>query len=314
MITVLDGHALNPGDLLWDPLQAIGPCEIHGHTTGDQIVPRAREAEIVLTNKTPLSATTLAQLPKLRFIGVLATGHNVVDSAAAFARGISVANVPEYGTRTVAQHVFALLLELTNRVGHQSRQVTAGEWTRRDMWCYWDKPLVELCDLTLGVVGLGRIGRAVADLGRAFGMRVIAHSPSSATGLPLDDLLSVSDVISLHCPLTHHTERMMNAERIGKMKPTAILLNTSRGLLVDENALAEALRKRRLGGAGLDVLTLEPPCADNPLYSAPNCVITPHVAWAARAARQRLLSIAAENIKAFLSGEPRNLINAVVSR
>lgn len=311
-IVVLDGFTLNPGDLDWSELHALGQCTIYERTPAAQIVERAVDAEIVLTNKTPLSAETLGRLPKLRYVGVLATGYNVVDVAAARARQVTVCNVPAYGSRSVAQHVFALLLELTQQTGHHARTVRDGRWTTNPDWCYWDHPLVELDGLTLGIVGYGRIGQAVATIGQAFGMRVIVHSRSAAPGtsmVSLDELFQRSDVISLHCPLTDQTKGLVNTQRLSLLKPTALLINTSRGPLVVEADLAAALNTGWLAGAALDVLSTEPPAPDNPLLSARNCVITPHLAWATQAARTRLLGTATANIRAFLNGAPLNAVN-----
>jgi Lactate dehydrogenase and related dehydrogenases len=311
-IVVLDGYTLNPGDLDWSALRALGAGEIHDRTPVEQIVERAADAEIVLTNKCPLRADTIERLPKLRYIGVLATGYNVVDVAAAKARGIVTTNVPAYGTRSVAQHVFALLLELTNSVGHHAQTARDGRWTRSVDWCYWDRPLVELDGLTLGIVGYGRIGRAVAELGRAFGMNVLAFTRSEAPGatkVELDDLFRRSDVISLHCPLTPATEGLVNTARLALMKPTAFLINTGRGPLVVEKDLAAALEAGVLAGAAVDVLSAEPPSADNPLLTARNCLVTPHLAWATRAARQRLLDIAIANVRSFIEGRPQNVVS-----
>ena len=311
-IVVLDGFALNPGDLNWDALRALGACTIHERTPAADIVARARDAAIVLTNKTPLRADTLAQLPALRYIGVLATGHNVVDSAAARARGIPVCNVPTYGTRSVAQHTLALILEFTNRAGHHARTVAEGRWPRSADWCYWDHPLTELDGLTLGIVGWGRIGRATADLARAFGMKIIAHSRGDTPGaerVALDELFRRSDIVSLHCPLTPETQGLVNAARLALMKPTALLVNTSRGPLIVDADLAAALNSGRLAGAALDVLSAEPPPADHPLLTAKNCLITPHNAWATRAARARLLDTAIANVRTFLAGTPQHVVN-----
>lgn len=311
-LVVLDGHTLNPGDLSWDALRALGPCKIHDRTAPADIVARAHGAEIVLTNKCPLRADTIAQLPALRYIGVLATGHNVVDSAAARARGIPVCNIPTYGTRAVAQHAFALLLELVNGAGHHGATVRAGRWATSADWCYWDRPLVELDGLALGIVGWGRIGRAVADLGRAFGMKIYAHSRGDTPGaerMPLDDLFRRADVVSLHCPLTPETQGLVNAARLALMKPTAILLNTSRGPLVVDADLAAALEAGTIAAAAVDVLSAEPPPASNPLLTAKNCLVTPHIAWAAGAARRRLLDTAVANVRAFLAGAPVNIVN-----
>lgn len=314
-ICVLDGYTLNPGDLSWTELQRLGPVEIHHRTPPTEIIARAANAEIILTNKTPLTRATLATLPNLKYIGVLATGTNVVDLVAARERGIPVTNVPAYGSRSVAQATFALLLELTLRTGHHAQRVRDGGWTRAKDWCFRDSSLVELDGLTLGIVGLGRIGVTVAEIGRAFGLQVIAHNPSAKSGPPfvrfvdLETLFRTSDVVSLHCPLTPQTKNLVNAERLAWMKPSAYLLNTSRGPLIDEPALAEALNTGRLAGAGLDVLSVEPPPAENPLLTARNCIITPHNAWGTRAARSRLLHIAVENVRAFIDGKPQNVVN-----
>ncbi|MCP5529280.1 MAG: D-2-hydroxyacid dehydrogenase [Opitutaceae bacterium] len=311
-IVVLDGYALNPGDLDWAPLRALGEVAIHDRTPVDQIVARAEDAEVVLTNKCPLSAETLARLPKLKFIGVLATGFNVVDVAAARARGIPVSNVPIYGTRSVAQHVFALILAHTQRVETHAAAVRAGRWSGNADWCFWDTPLTELDGKVLGIVGHGRIGRAVADLGRAFGMNVIVHSRSAKDGVEqvgLDELFQRADVVSLHCPLTPETQGLVNAKRLALMKRDALLVNTGRGPLIVEADLAAALNAGRIGGAALDVLSSEPPPADNPLLTAKNCLITPHIAWATKAARARLLGTVVDNIRAFAAGKPRNVVN-----
>ncbi len=314
-IVVLDGFTLNPGDLNWDELKALGPCDIFDRTPPELIEARAASAGIVLTNKTVLSRESLARLAALQYIGVLATGTNVVDLAAARERGVPVTNIPAYGTRSVAQATFALLLELTNHTGHHAQTVRAGQWTQSADWCYWDFPLRELDGLTLGLIGFGRIGRAVAEVAHAFGMKVIAHSPSRNGALPfvrwveLEEVFRASDVLSLHCPLTPQTRHLVNAERLRLMKPTALLLNTSRGPLVDEAALAEALNSGALAGAGLDVLSVEPPPATNPLLLAKNCLITPHNAWGTQAARARLLRVAVANVRAFLAGQPVNVVN-----
>lgn len=307
-IVVLDGITLNPGDLAWDDLAACGAVTVHPRTAAADIVTRARDAEVLLTNKVPLSAETLAQLPALKFISVLATGHNIVDSAAARARGILVSNVPTYGTASVAQHVFALLLELTQRTGHHAQTVREGRWVRSPDWSYWDNPLIELAGLTLGIVGAGRIGQATGRIGEAFGMQVMQAS-RTAGRVGLETVLRASDVVSLHCPLTPETRHLINAETLRWMKPGAYLINTGRGPLIDEAALAAALHAGHLAGAGLDVLSAEPPPADNPLLGAPRCLITPHLAWATTAARRRLMAITVENVRAFLSGQPRNVVN-----
>lgn len=308
-ICILDGFTLNPGDLSWAPLEAIGDVGIFDRTPPDEVLQRAAGAEVVLTNKCPLTAAIIEALPELRYIGVLATGYNVVDVAAARVRGIPVCNVPEYGTRAVAQATFALLLELTNHVGHHAATVADGRWSTNADWCYWDQPLVELRGLTLGLVGAGRIGGAVGEIARAFGMRVMVHSRSSPEAAPLDRLFEESDVVSLHCPLTPETQGLVNARQLARMKPSAFLINTSRGPLVDEVALADALNRGQIAGAALDVLSAEPPPADNPLLNAKNCIITPHIAWAARAARARLLNVAVQNVRAYLAGRPQNVVN-----
>jgi glycerate dehydrogenase len=313
-IVVLDGYALNPGDLSWDDLKTFGPCEIYDRTPAAEVVSRASNAEIVLTNKTELTRAQLEKLPRLKYIGILATGTNIVDLAAARERNIVVTNVPTYGTNSVAQTTFALLLELTQHVGHHAETVQAGRWTRSPDWSYWDRPLIELDGLTLGIVGFGRIGHAVAELAAAFGMRVLVTSlrpksgPSSVEFVLVEELFRRSDVVSLHCPLTPLTQDLVNAERLALMKPTAFLLNTSRGALVDEAALSQALNSDQLAGAGLDVLSQEPPPASNPLLTAKNCLITPHLAWATGAGRARLMKIAIENLRAFLAGTPQNVV------
>ena len=315
-IVVLDGFTLNPGDLSWDALKALGPCTIHDRTPPDLIVERARDAEIVLTNKTVLGRDVMTALPKLKYVGVLATGYNVVDIAAAKDRGVPVTNVPDYGTPSVAQHTFALLLELTQHSGHHAQTVRDGRWTRSADFCYWDFPLIELHGLTFGIVGFGKIGRAVAKLAEAFGMRVLVHNRSQPSNFPaqyelvsLDDLLARSDVVSLHCPLTPENKQFINADRLSRMKPSAFLLNTSRGPLLDEQAVAEALNSGRIAGAAMDVLSVEPPKAGNPLITAKNCIVTPHIAWATRAARSRLMDVAVANIREFLAGKPQNVVN-----
>jgi glycerate dehydrogenase len=307
-IVVLDGHTLNPGDLSWQELERLGTLTVHPRSAPSEIVPRAREADVVLTNKTPLSAETIAQLPRLRFVSVLATGFNIIDTAQARARNIPVSNVPGYGTQSVAQHVFALLLELTQRVRHHAQTVREGRWSSSVDWCYWDGELVELAGLKLGIIGTGRIGQAAMRIGEAFGMIGLPVRRSDGRDR-LEAVLRESDVVSLHCPLTPETRHLINATTLRLMKPTAFLINTSRGPLVDEPALAEALREGRLAGAGLDVLSAEPPPATNPLLSAPNCVITPHLAWAATAARRRLMDVTVRNVGAFLSGKPQNVVN-----
>ncbi len=314
-VVVLDGYTLNPGDLSWAGLEALGTCVIHDRTPPESIVERAQDAEIVFTNKVVLGRAELAQLPRLRYIGVLATGYNVVDVTAARERGVVVTNIPAYSTRSVAQMTFALLLELTQHVGHHAETVRQGRWTTSKDFCYWDFPLVELEGLTLGLIGFGRIGRAVAEAALAFGMKVLAHNTSTPAGTvggvtmtDLESLFRQSDIVSLHCPLTAVNRGLVNAARLGLMKPTAFLINTSRGPLVDETALAEVLNAGRIAGAGLDVLAIEPPRLDNPLLTARNCLITPHIAWATASARRRLMDIAVSNLRAFLNGAPVNRV------
>ena len=315
-IVVLDGFTANPGDLDWRAIEAVGDCTIHDRTAPADVVSRAVNADILLTNKTALTRDTIAALDKLRCVCVLATGFNVVDVDAARRRGIPVCNVPEYGTPNVAQAVFALLLELTNHTGHHAATVREGRWTACPDYCYWDGELVELSGLTLGILGFGRIGRAVARIGNAFGMRVLAHRRSppgagddDATFVDLPTLLAQSDVVSLHCPLTPETHEIIQSQTLAMMKKTAFLINTSRGQLVREADLAAALERGTIAGAGLDVLAVEPPTAANPLLRAPRCIVTPHIAWATRNARRRLLDVTAANLRAFVAGHPQHVVN-----
>jgi glycerate dehydrogenase len=312
-IVVLDGYTLNPGDLSWEDLRALGDCVVYDRTPPPLVLERAAEAEVVLTNKTVLTADHIHHLPKLRYLGVLATGYNVVDREAARERAIAVTNVPAYSTPSVVQLTFALLLELALHMGHHAQTVREGKWSRSADFAYWDHPLLELAGLTMGLVGFGRIGRAVARVALAFDMQVLVHTPHPPESAPvpvefagLDELFRRSDVISLHCPLTPQTKGLAGRDRLALMKPTAFLLNTGRGPLVDEAALAEALNAGLIAGAGLDVLAVEPPPADHPLQGARNCVITPHIGWATRAARARLMAVAIANVKAFLRGQPEN--------
>ena len=317
-IVILDGYTLNPGDLSWEPIQQLGELTVYDRTPPEQVVQRAADAEILLTNKALVSRSAIQQLPRLRYIGVLATGYNIVDTEAARERGIPVTNVPTYATQSVAQAVFAHLLNLTHHTAEHAQGVRAGRWSACPDFCYWDWPLVDLAGWTMGIIGFGRIGQAVARIAQAFQMQVLTYdsNPAVKNSLPtgvqwaeLDELFGRSDVVSLHCPLTPQNERLVNARRLALMKPTALLINTSRGGLIDEAALAEALNRGQIAGAGLDVLSVEPPPADHPLLSARNCYITPHQAWATKAARQRLLQAAADNIQAFLAGQPRNVVN-----
>ncbi|HEY3254984.1 MAG TPA: D-2-hydroxyacid dehydrogenase [Polyangiaceae bacterium] len=318
-IVVLDGYTVNPGDNPWSSLAELGELIVHERSGAADVVARARHAEIVLLNKTALGSEAFAQLPELRLVCVLATGVNSVDLDAATARGIPVCNVPAYSTASVVQHTLALLLELCNRVGLHDSSVHAGDWQRSIDYCYWKSPLLELEGKLLGVVGYGAIGRGVAQAARALGMNVCAaHLASSRTPvsaadpvprLPLDELFRRADVISLHCPLTTETQKLVSSARLASLKPGCLLLNTARGGLVDEGALSAALTTGKLAGAALDVLSSEPPSADNPLLSAPNCVITPHLAWTSLPARQRLLTTSVENVRAHLAGSPVHVVN-----
>ncbi|MBB6674856.1 D-2-hydroxyacid dehydrogenase [Cohnella nanjingensis] len=317
-IVVLDGHTLNPGDLSWERLEALGPLTVYDRTPAERIVERAEGAEIVLTNKTPLRADVLDRLPKLRYIGVLATGYDIVDVQAAADRDIVVANVPTYGTDSVAQFVFALLLELCHRAGLHSDSAHRGDWADSPDFSYWHTPQTELAGKTLGIVGMGRIGARTAELAAAFGMRVLAAGrsvepqpgdPANVRRADLATVLKTADVVSLHCPLTPQTERMINRDTLALMKPSAYLINTARGKLVAEDDLAGALRSGAIAGAALDVLSQEPPPPDHPLVGAPNCILTPHIAWASFEARERLLRAAVDNVARFLAGDPANLVS-----
>lgn len=309
---------MNPGDLSWQGLEALGKCTVFERTPAEMLAERLREADIVLTNKVPLRRELLSGQKQLKYIGVTATGYNIIDVDAAREHGIVVTNVPTYGTISVAQMVLAHLLNLTQRVGNHAEAVREGRWASSADWCFWDFPLVELQAKTMGIVGYGRIGQATAQLARAFGMKVIAHNrsaidaPGDVRQVELDALFRESDVVSLHCPLTPETARLVNRERLALMKPTAFLINTSRGGLVDENAVSDALNHGQIAGAGLDVLDAEPPAAGNPLFAARNCYITPHIAWATISSRQRLLDLAVENVAEFLAGRPRNVVNGPV--
>ena len=316
-IVILDGAVLNPGDNPWTPMEAMGKVTVFDRTPPELVVERARNAEAIFTNKTRLSADMLKELPKLRYIGVLATGYDVVDIAAAGTRGIPVCNVMAYGVDAVAQHVMALLLELTRSVSPHSDSVRAGQWTRATDWCYWLHPLRDLTDMTMGVLGLGNIGRRVAELAHAFGMRVQGWNrspisvPEYITLVDKDALFATSDVVSLHVPLSDDTRGLVNARRLASMKPGSLLINTARGPLLDEAAVAAALTSGHLGGLGADVLAQEPPAPDNPLLTAPRCLITPHISWATLRARRNTTRLAAENLRAWLDGSPRNVVNAV---
>ena len=315
-IVLLDAHTANPGDLSWQPLESIAPCDVHPRTPLEQTAARCAGAEIVITNKAPVTREIIAALPDLQYIGVTATGFNIVDTVAAKERGIVVTNVPGYSTPAVAQHVIALMLELTNHVGHAAASVKDGGWVRCPDFCYWDHPIIELAGRTLGIIGYGEIGSAVGRIGTAFGMKVLASKrtwkeapPAGVEPAEIDEIFAKSDVITLHCPLTDATKHLVGERTLGLMKRDAFLINTGRGPLVDEAALAKALNEGRIAGAGLDVLSVEPAKADNPLLAAKNCLITPHVAWASRESRKRLIHLTAENIRAFLAGKPVNVVN-----
>lgn len=323
-ITILDGYALNPGDLDYSPLAEFGELVVYDRCPQSEAVERARDADLILTNKVLFGEAELAQLPNLKYIGVQATGYNTVDCAAARRHGVTVTNIPAYSTMSVAQLTFAHLLNLTFHLGEHAAAIREGRWTRNPDFTYWDTTLVELAGLTMGLVGFGNIAKRVARIALDFGMEVIAcrHSSNAkdadvieAMGLQsvrmvsLDEVFRQSNVLSLHCPATAETLKLVNAQRLALMKPTAFLINTARGVLVDEAALADALNQGRLAGAGVDVLSTEPPSADNPLLSARNCFCSPHFAWATLAARKRCLAVAIENVRAFLAGKPQNVVN-----
>jgi glycerate dehydrogenase len=318
-IVVLDGFTLNPGDLDWNEIEALGNCKIYDRTPSEEVVARCKNAEIVITNKTPINEGTINLLPKLRYISVIATGYNIVDIEAAGKKGIPVSNIPTYGTKSVAQMTMALLLELTNQVGHHAQTVKEGRWTKSDDWCYWDRPLIELDGLNLGLIGFGRIGQAVGTIAAAFGMQIFTHDPVLPDPLPehitfisLDQLIRESDVVTLHCPLTADNEQFINSDKLSMMKSTAFFINTSRGQLVNNQNLADALNNDVIAGAAIDVLDKEPPGKDNPLLKAKNCIVTPHISWATNAARKRLMHVAVENIKSYIQGTPQNVVNKTI--
>lgn len=312
-IVVLDGYGLNPGDLSWDAVSQLGELTVYDRTSSEEIIARSAGAEAILTNKTVITAEIMEALPDLKYIGVLATGYNVVNVDAAREKGIVVTNIPAYSTPSVAQMVFAHILNIAQQVQHHSEEVRKGRWTNNADFCFWDTPLIELREKKIGLVGLGHTGYNTARIAIGFGMQVTAYTSKSSLQLPpeikkrtLDELFSECDIVSLHCPLTDETKELVNAERLRLMKPTAILINTGRGPLVNEQDLADALNAGKLYAAGLDVLSSEPPKADNPLLTARNCYITPHIAWASLEARTRLMDILVENIKAFQAGKPVN--------
>ncbi|MCD8495983.1 MAG: D-2-hydroxyacid dehydrogenase [Bacteroides graminisolvens] len=312
-IVVLDGYGLNPGDLSWDAVSQLGELTVYDRTSSEEVIARSAGAEAILTNKTVITAEIMEALPDLKYIGVLATGYNVVNIDAAREKGIVVTNIPAYSTPSVAQMVFAHILNIAQQVQHHSEEVRKGRWTNNADFCFWDTPLIELREKKIGLVGLGHTGYNTARIAIGFGMQVTAYTSKSSLQLPpeikkrtLDELFSECDIVSLHCPLTDETKELVNAERLRLMKPTAILINTGRGPLVNEQDLADALNAGKLYAAGLDVLSSEPPKTDNPLLTARNCYITPHIAWASLEARTRLMDILVENIKAFQAGKPVN--------
>lgn len=316
-IVILDAYVANPGDLSWEALEKLGDLQTYDKTSPEDVVSRIGDAEVVIVNKTVIDEAVLEACPSIKFITVLATGYNVVDTVAAAKRGIPVSNVPAYSTDSVVQHVFALLLEIAVHVGAHNKAVKEGEWTQSPYFSFWNYPLIELAGQTLGIVGYGGIGRAVAKVAQAFGMKVVANRRNprpedSADGvemLSLDELYAVSDVISLHAPLNDSSKHMINQESIAKMKDGVILINTARGPLIEDEALAEALDSGKVYAAGIDVAATEPIPADNPLLTRENCIITPHIAWAPLAARRRLLDITAKNVEAFINGKPQNQVN-----
>lgn len=315
-IVVLDGYALNPGDLSWEGIARFGELIVYDRTSPDEVGGRASGAEAVFTNKTPIPAKLINELPQLKFIGVLATGYNIVDVQAASRRGIIVSNIPAYGSYSVAQHTFALLLELCHHVQRHADSVREGKWATSKDWCFWEYPLVELAGKTMGIVGYGNIGRKVGEMAACFGMNVVCagRAIDSHTGsqqvrrMSVHELLEASDVVSIHCPLTPETKGLINAANLLRMKRNAFLLNTSRGPIVVDRELADALNEGVIAGAGIDVLSVEPPAPSNPLFTARNCVITPHIAWATKEARSRLMNMAGENLAAFANGSPINVV------
>ena len=314
-IVILDGYAANPGDISWEGIKALGECTIYDRTAPEEVLERAAGAEAILTNKVVINAEHIAALPDLKYIGVLATGYNIIDTAAAKERGIIVTNIPAYSTPSVAQMVFAHILNITQQVQHYSEEVRQGVWTNSKDFCFWDTPLMELRDKKIGLVGLGHTGYATARVAIGFSMQVYALTSKSRFQLPpeikkmdLDELFSECDIVSLHCPLTPETRGLVNAQRLALMKPSAILINTGRGPLINEQDLADALNSSKIYAAGVDVLSTEPPHADNPLLTAKNCYITPHIAWATQEARERLMNIAITNLQAYINGKPENVV------
>lgn len=316
-IVVLDGYTLNPGDISWSGLEALGELTVYDRTKADEIVERIGDADVVYTNKTPISRETLDACPNVKFIGVLATGYNIVDIEAAKEKNIPVSNIPTYGTAAVSQFAIALLLELCHHIGEHSDAVKAGEWSNNADWCFWKYPLVELADKTMGIIGFGRIGQDTAKIAQALGMKVLAYDAYQKPELEsatckytdLDTLFAQSDVISLHCPLFPSTQGIINKENIAKMKDGVMIINDSRGPLIVEEDLRDALNSGKVAGAAVDVVSTEPIQMDNPLLQAKNCIITPHIAWAPKESRQRLMDIAVDNLKCFKNGKPQNVVN-----
>lgn len=315
-IVVLDGHCVNPGDLSWDRFKELGSLTVYERTKAEEVVERAKDAQIVLVNKVSMKADIIAQLPQLKYIGVLATGFNHIDVKAAQEHGVTVCNIPSYSTYSVAQMVFASIFTITTRVEHYAQQTREGQWTKRSDFCYWDTPLLELAGKTMGIVGLGNIGMKVARIAREFGMEVYAYTSKNSVDLPsgiqkttLDGLFAVSDILSLHCPLSERTRELIKADNLRKMKHGAILINTGRGPLVNEADVAAALESGQLAAYGADVMCSEPPAADNPLLKQPNAFITPHIAWATVEARSRLMNIALNNVRCFLEGAAQNVVS-----
>jgi glycerate dehydrogenase len=314
-IVILDGYGLNPGDLSWSQLETLGDVVVYPRTAPEDVEERSKDAEIILTNKVVLSDVTISKLKKLKYIGVLATGYNIVDVKAASSKGIIVTNIPSYSTDSVAQMTFAHILNITNRIGHYAEENRKGRWSSNPDFCYWDNDLMELSGKTIGIVGLGNIGLRVARIARDFGMDVFAYTSKNKADLPdgiqkttLEGLYGISDILTLHCPLTAGTKEFINKNTISKMKHGAILINTGRGQLVNEQDVANALKSGQLGGYGADVLCKEPPSIENPLLKAPNAFITPHIAWATKDARLRLMSIAVNNLKCFIANKPVNIV------